>query len=388
MRALRSPTLHLARLILVASLASFIPVHAATHSGSNKKTSAVKKKSRKAVHVKTETRPPYQTQAEVIRFIDEMVSKRGFERSELEQLFAQAHYSEGVVKLMTPAIAPTGTVVKNWRVYRSRFIEPRRISAGVQFWHDHAETLTRAANEFGVPEEIIVGIIGVETIYGRNTGDFRLIDTLTTLAFDYPKTGRDRSAFFREQLEDYLLFARSNDIDLLALRGSFAGAIGMPQFMPGSYRRYGIDYDGDGHTDLLASADDAIGSVANFLVQHGWQRGLATNYPVIMPSPDTHADDIARLVDAGGEPTLTADDLKNAGLIPTSPIPPDLKLALIDLPNQSRDGSIYPTEYVLGTQNFYVITRYNRSYFYAMSVIELGTAIRNAMDPDPVPQSQ
>jgi membrane-bound lytic murein transglycosylase B len=265
------------------------------------------------------------------------------------------------------APAPPG-FRRSWVTYRDRFVEPVRIQAGLRFWGDNAATVSRAAERWGVPEEILVSIIGVETLYGRHTGDFRVMDALTTLAFDYPR----REAFFREELEQYLLLAREAGFDPLEWRGSFAGAVGLPQFMPGSIRRHAVDFDGDGRIDLRGSPTDAIGSVASFLANHGWRPGEPTHFAVEL-------EDEARArpaVDAGIPPSLTPAALAVLGVTSPQRIPPDTPLALVDLPN--GDGS---THYVLGAHNFWVITRYNRSYFYAMAVIELARALRSERPP-------
>jgi membrane-bound lytic murein transglycosylase B len=226
----------------------------------------------------------------------------------------------------------------------------------------------RAAEQFGVPEEIVVSIIGVETIYGRNTGDFRVVDALTTLAFDYPR----RAPFFTEELEQFLLLSREQRIDPFRTKGSFAGAIGLPQFMPGSIRRYAVDFDGDGRIDLLASPVDAIGSVARFLSEHGWQTGAPTHFAV------TVQDEVrARpALEAGIPPALSPMELTEMGVTSPNAIPPDTRLSLIDLPNGNDS-----THYVLGANNFWVITRYNRSYFYAMAVIDLAAALKSERPP-------
>jgi len=205
----------------------------------------------------------------VREFMDEMATRHGFERAYLESLFGQARFIDSAVQLVKPA--PPGKP-KNWQAYRDRFIEPIRIAAGVRFWNENAETLARAEAAYGVPAEIIVGIIGVETIYGRDTGKFRVLDTLATLAFAYPETPNRaaRMAFFRSELANTLVFAREHKVEPFSLLGSFAGAVGMPQFMPGNILKYGVDFNKDGQIDLRQSSDDAIGSVANFLIQHGW----------------------------------------------------------------------------------------------------------------------
>jgi membrane-bound lytic murein transglycosylase B len=305
---------------------------------------------------------------EVQAFVDEMVGKHGFGRTELAALLTNVRYLDSVVQLVKPA--PPGKP-KNWTVYSSRFIEPIRINAGVRFWNDNAEALARAEALYGVPAEILVGIIGVETIYGRDTGRFRVIDTLTTLAFAYPvaPNREARMAFFRDELAATLLYARQTGIDPLSLQGSFAGAVGMPQFMPSNIVKYGVDFDGDGRIDLKNSAADAIGSVAAFLVGHGWQRDQpgAVVYPATV-SPSRAWEQYLNL---GLEAKIRPEDLTASGVVTTSSLPPGMLYGLVDLQNGSE-----PTEYWVASNNFFAITQYNRSYFYAMSVVELGRAVR------------
>ena len=206
---------------------------------------------------------------EVRAFLDDIAARDGFDRAELDTLMAQIRYVDAAVQLVKPA--PPGKP-KNWQAYSKLMVEPVRIDAGVKFWNDNADALNRAEALYGVPAEILVGIIGIETVYGRNTGRFRVLDALTTLAFSYPEAPqrRERMEFFRGELEATLLFARQTSSDPLALKGSFAGAIGMPQFMPSSLMKYAVDFDGSGKIDLQASSSDAIGSVAAFLTAHGW----------------------------------------------------------------------------------------------------------------------
>lgn len=325
----------------------------------------------------------------VTEFIDQMVQRNGFNRSQLEVMLRKTQYIDSAIQLMKPA--PPGRP-KNWQAYRARFVEPVRINAGVTFWNDHAEALARAEAQFGVPAEIIVGIIGVETVYGRNTGNFRVMDAITTLSFAYPNTAnRDaRMAYFRGELENTLLFARENGIDPFSLYGSYAGAIGLPQFMPGSIRQYAIDFDGNGKIDLRTSAVDSIGSVANFLVQHGWKPGepavfparvqniVSTSLPVPGTSPDLPlATDASwqKFIAQGLEAKFSVTELSNGGVTPATPLPSDMRFGLVDLQNGTA-----ATEYWLGANNFFVITQYNRSFFYAMSVLELGRAVRVARD--------
>ena len=198
---------------------------------------------------------PYAARPEVRAFVREMVERHGFVERELAYLFSRARRDPAVLRAI---VAPKDTRARSWREYRSRFVSEARIGDGVEFWQRHSEALARAAGEHGVPEEIVVAIIGIETVYGRQMGGHRVIDALATLAFDHPP----RAEFFRAELEQYLLYARDAEIDVFSVKGSYAGAIGIPQFMPGSYLRYAVDFDGDGATDLRASPADAIGSVA------------------------------------------------------------------------------------------------------------------------------
>lgn len=304
----------------------------------------------------------------VADFADEMVAKHGFDRAELKALIGQVRFVDSAVQLVKPA--PPGKP-KNWQAYSALFIEPVRIDAGVKFWNENADALARAEAEYGVPAEIIVGIIGVETVYGRNAGRFRVMDTLTTLAFAYPDTpNREaRMAFFRGELENTLLLARRYDIDPLSLLGSFAGAVGLPQFMPGSILQYGVDFDGDGTIDLRNSTVDAIGSVANFLVQHGWD-STATG-PLAYPAQVSPGRAWERFIGQGLAARYRQDELSAAGAVSALPLPPGMLFGLVDLQNGAD-----PTEYWLANNNFFAITQYNRSYFYAMSVIDLGRAVR------------
>lgn len=311
--------------------------------------------------VQAKPAPDYSTRPEVQDFIDRMVQVHGFERASLERTFSQLKPSERVIHLMTPTTG--GSYRRSWREYRSRFIEPVRINGGLEFWQDNGADLKLASALYGVPEEIIVAIIGVETIYGRNTGRFKVAEALSTLAFDYPA----RADYFRAELEQFLLFSRENRINVLEPLGSYAGAIGMPQFMPGSIRRFAVDLDRDGRIDLGNSTADAIGSVASFLNQHGWVEGKPTHFQVSIADPAKARP----IIDAGPVPSFTILALAQAGITSDDEIKPDEKLVLADLVNV--DG---PADHVLGTQNFYAITRYNRSYFYAMAVIDLASTLR------------
>jgi membrane-bound lytic murein transglycosylase B len=326
--------------------------------------------------------PAYGGRADVLAFVDELVAHGAFDRGALLQTLAGARYSATSARLMQPSVA--GGTRRDWNVERARFVDPVRLAAGFRFWEDNAVALARAEAEFGVPAEVIVGILGVETVYGRNTGSFRVLDVLSTLAFDFPRGGRDRSAFFREQLADALAMDRDGAVDLATLRGSYAGAIGMPQFMPGSIQQFAIDYDGDGRIDLVGSPADVIGSVANFLARHGWIRGLPTRVALAHPDPVDAVGSarIAAMVDAGSVPSIAFVDLADAGFVADA-LPPAEPLALIDLPAGTDASGAPRTSYVAGTRNFHVITRYNHSYFYAMSVIELGETIKALREARP-----
>lgn len=304
----------------------------------------------------------------VREFEDDMVAKHGFDRTALEQLVGQVRYVESAVTLIKPA--PPGKP-KNWQAYRARFIEPIRIRAGVRFWDENAATLARAETQYGVPAEIIVGLLGIETLYGRDPGRFRVMDALTTLAFAYPETPNraDRMAFFRSELENTLLLARDTGIDPLSLTGSFAGAVGMTQFMPGNILKYGVDFDGDGKIDLTNSAADAIGSVANYLSRFGWNRKLAA--PWAYPAEVSPSRAWEPMLSGGLSARYRPEDLQAAGVSTAASLPADRLFGLVDLQNGAE-----PTEYWVADDNFFAITNYNRSYFYAMSVIDLGQAIK------------
>jgi membrane-bound lytic murein transglycosylase B len=300
---------------------------------------------------------------EVQAFIAEMVERHAFPQRALERLFADARYQDSILTAITPL--PSGT--RSWQNYRANFVNAKRIDAGVQFWRVNAGTLERAARTFGVPPEIVVAIIGVETEYGRNTGSFRVLDALATLAFDYPR----RADYFRAELEQYLLYTRESRLDATALRGSYAGAIGIAQFMPGSIRRYGVDFDGDGRRDLRGSAADAIGSVANFLLAHGWLAGA----PVALPA---RVEGEAYRAFADGEvvPIYRADVLREAGVDFSATVEAETPCALIELESPG-DAPVH----IVGLQNFYALTRYNRSSFYAAAVNELAEELKVAFRP-------
>lgn len=309
---------------------------------------------------------------EVRQFIEHMTATHDFARSELDALFRNARYTDRALKLMLPAPPDRP---KNWQAYRARFVEPVRINGGVAFWNAHADALERAHRQYGVPPEIIVAIIGVETVYGRHTGNFRVVDVLATLGFDYPDlpNRERRMRFFRGELENVLLYAREAGVDPMSLLGSYAGAIGLPQFMPGSIRHWAVDFDRDGRIDLRNSPVDAIGSIANFLVEHGWKAGEPLVFPAAVTNSAEGVPAWEAFLNQGLEAKFTLGELRAAGVQPAVTPPDDMLYGLVDLQN-----GLEPTEYWLGARNFFAITHYNRSYFYAMSVVDLARAVRTA----------
>jgi len=309
----------------------------------------------------------YQNRKEVKEFVAEMVKKHGFKQKQLTRVLAQAQYQPAIVRAMDQ---PPESALGSWQAYRAIFVRPERIEAGTQFWSRHAVALARAADEFGVSEDVIVGIIGVETTFGRNIGTYRVIDALATLAFDYPK----RSGYFRVELEHYLVFSRDQGIDPLRVKGSYAGAIGIPQFMPGSYRRFAVDFDGDGQINLATSPADAIGSIGNFLKSHGWVRGQPVAF-----SAEASGDAWRKLAGSGIVPATRLADLPSYGLKIAADLPGDTLCALIELDSPGQPSDIRVT-----LQNFFVLTRYNRSNLYAAAVLDLAAEIARARAAAPV----
>lgn len=316
---------------------------------------------------------PYSERPEAMQFADDLAARRDLDPGWVRSALGQARQLPTVSRLMQP---PAKTFVKNWRVYRSRFIDPIRIEAGVRFWRANQSALAQAEKEYGVPAEIIVGIIGVETIYGRDTGSFRVMDALSTLAFDFPAShprAAERTAYFKGELEQFLTLQNRRNADPFAPRGSYAGAMGMPQFMPTSVVKYAVDFDGDGNVDLWGSPADVIGSVANYFKAFNWQPGMPTHYPVSFDAAKLDMDslmapDILPTFSVAGF-TAKGAVLQGAALQHSGP------LALVELLN----GTDAP-QYVAGTENFYAITRYNWSSYYAMAVIELGQEVAARMN--------
>lgn len=306
----------------------------------------------------------YAQRPEVREFIAAMTADHDFDAAALTRLFAQAQTQNSAIRAMSAPV----TMPPKWFEYAPQFLSPERIAGGVAFRQAHRAVLERAEREFGVPSAVIVAIIGVETFYGRVSGRYRVLDALTTLAFDYPR----RADFFREELKQFLLLTREWNLSPLSPRGSFAGAMGLPQFMPTSFRRYAVDYDGDGRIDLWTNVGDVVGSVANFLARHGWEKG----HPVLLP---VTADPIAAKAALGDSGLSERRDYVGWTAVniavpepAAAEIDPQWSSVLVSLDQQ--DGPSYR----LGFNNFYVLTRYNRSRLYASAVWDLAQAIARA----------
>jgi membrane-bound lytic murein transglycosylase B len=304
----------------------------------------------------------YAERPEVEAFVRELSRRHGLAETELMRVFERAQRLDPVLE----AIARPAERVRTWDEYRALLITERRIAEGVEFWKKHRRALERAQKKYGVAPEYVVAIIGVETFYGRNTGNWRVVDALTTLAFDYPP----RARFFRSELESYLLMAREAGLDVFSVRGSYAGAIGIPQFMPSSARRYAVDFDGNGTIDLQTSRADAIGSVANFLKVHGWERDADVAVEARVPGDAWRA-----FADGRFEPKHTLTELRQAGIEFDSPQPAGASGTVVELANADR-----PSEFRVGLRNFYVITRYNRSALYAAAVTDLASELKKGYD--------
>jgi membrane-bound lytic murein transglycosylase B len=329
----------------------------------------------------------YGRRDDVMAFGAELAERRGLDAAWVQAALQRARFIPSVTRFIMPP--PAGTA-KNWAAYRSRFVEPVRIRAGVAFWRANEKWLRQAEEVYGVPPEIVVGIVGVETIYGQQMGNFRIIDALATLAFDFPTGRKDRSAFFRDELESLFVLCQSEGLDPLQPKGSFAGAMGMPQFMPSSFNKYAVDMDGDGHVDLRGSAADVIGSVAHYLAEFGWRRDLPTRFDVAVP---VDSADRAALLAPDIVPTFSAAEFTERGAqLSASAFAADVrlealggvgKLALVELQN----GDAAPS-YVAGTSNFYAVTRYNWSSYYALAVIELGEAVAREVGREATPKAR
>ncbi|WP_301359512.1 lytic murein transglycosylase B [Stutzerimonas nitrititolerans] len=295
----------------------------------------------------------------IAEFVEEMKRDYGFAGEQVVELLKQAERKQVILD----AISRPAERVKPWKEYRPIFITDSRIAQGVDFWRQNEAALSRAEAEYGVPAEVIVAIIGVETFYGRNTGNYRVIDALATLGFDYPP----RQPFFRQQLREFLVLAREEQVDPLTLKGSYAGAMGLPQFMPSSFRAYAVDFDDDGHIDIWNNPVDAIGSAANYFKRHGWTAGE----PVVARAAIS-GDAYEQGLTVGLEPVLNAAQMRDLGWQSEAQISDDTAVTAFRLEGAEGD------EFWLGLPNFYVITRYNRSVMYAMAVHQLSEELAQA----------
>lgn len=304
---------------------------------------------------------------DVRAFVDEVAARHGLDRAWVEETLDEAALQPRIIELMTRPAERT----KPWHEYRDHFITEERVRAGVDFWTAHRERLESVQRATGVPAHVIVGILGVETYYGRITGSFRVLDALSTLAFDYPP----RSDYFRAELEQFLLLSREEDVPPRSVKGSYAGAMGYPQFMPRSYRAYAVDGDGDGRRDLWGSWDDVIASVANYLAQHGWRAGEPVLAGASLPFPD----DTAELVAGSINTNETVGSLRRKGLEFESPLADESPAVFIQV--AGNDGP----EQRAGFHNFSVITRYNRSVLYALAVNDLGETVAGRLPVEAAP---
>ena len=298
----------------------------------------------------------YQGREDVAAFVQRMADETGYSESELVALFGQVEKQEHLFELLNK---PAEKELE-WYQYRGIFIKDKRIKLGVEFWREHRELLDEVSEQSGVPPEIIVAIIGVETFYGIYKGRDPVFDSLVTLAFDYPR----RAKFFTRELEQFLLLAKEQQFEPRALKGSYAGAMGMPQFISSSYRNYAVDFDRDGQTNLFESIPDIAGSVANYFVKHGWQRDGRVARPLTAIENNT-----VDTLEPGMKPTYQWRDLSSKGLVSQFPIADETPVALVRLQQKNHP------EYWAGFKNFYVITRYNHSELYAMAVYQLAKLI-------------
>jgi membrane-bound lytic murein transglycosylase B len=348
-------------LLVVAISAGCIGLPNALAAGQSKK--------HKAHSVRT---TPFGPRAEMAQLAADLSQDQQLPVAWVRHQLSLARRVQGLEKMVMP---PPSSSPKNWAAYQARFIEPRRIEAGVKFWQTYKDALERAQNTYGVPAELVVGVIGVETFYGQHMGNYKVLDVLTTLALHFPPEhprAQERQAFFKSELGYFLKMVHVHPKGQTTVTGSYAGAMGWPQFMPSSWSRFAVDFDGDGRIDLLKSPVDAIGSIANYFKAFGWQTGMPTHYLVQfdeakLDKPTLLAPDIL--------PSFSAATMRDKGvLLESSAQQHKGNLALVELFN----GADAPS-YVAGTENFYVVTRYNWSSYYAMAVIELGSAIKEGL---------
>ena len=351
-------TYFLTRFLLVVAISmGFIGLPNALAAGQGKK--------HKVHSVRT---TPFGPRAEMAQLATDLSQDQQLPMAWVRHQLSLARRVQGLEKMVMP---PPSSSPKNWAAYQARFIEPRRIEAGVKFWQTYKDALERAQNTYGVPAELVVGVMGVETFYGQHMGNYKVLDVLTTLALHFPPEHprvQERQAFFKSELGYFLKMVHAQPKGQAAITGSYAGAMGWPQFMPSSWSRFAVDFDGDGRIDLLKSPIDAIGSVANYFKAFGWQTGMPTHYSVQfdeakLDKPTLLAPDIL--------PSFSAASMRDKGVLLEGDAQQHKgNLALVELFN----GADAPS-YVVGTENFYVVTRYNWSSYYALAVIELGQAV-------------
>ncbi|PIE41311.1 MAG: lytic murein transglycosylase B [Gammaproteobacteria bacterium] len=308
----------------------------------------------------------YAEHKEFNAFLDEVVSEGIYPKDQLIQLMQSAQRQESILK----AIARPAEKTLTWGEYRKIFVTESRINKGIEFYKKHRATFAKAATETGVPEEMILAILGVETRYGQYRGNYRVVDALATLGFDYPP----RAKFFRKQLKQYLYLEKEAGIDISKAKGSYAGAMGFPQFIPSSYRHYAVDFDGDNVIDLVNNPVDAIGSIANYFKVHGWKKGEPVTAMASYHKKNTSDDArLKSLLNKKLKPTHTVKEFADLGLVAEAPFAPTEKATAMKLTGAEGD------EYWIGLTNFYVITRYNHSRLYAMAVYQLSQALKEKM---------
>jgi membrane-bound lytic murein transglycosylase B len=356
-------------LTLMLTLALGLAVSAVPAAARKSSSTSTKRAPARVVAAEHAPGPSYAERDDALAYAQEIAQRHGLDPTWVRHGLAQARQLPAVQRLVMPA--PAG-VAKNWAAYRARFVEPKRIQAGLDFWREHEAALAQAERVYGVPPSLVLGVLGVETYFGRLTGQFRVLDALATLSFDFPSGRRDRSGFFRDELAALFLLAQREGLDPLELKGSFAGAMGLPQFMPSSWTRWAVDFDGDGRADLLRSPADVVGSVAHYMASFGWKPGLPTHFGVRPPS-----DGLARAALLAPDilPSFSAEQMGAQGaLLDRDGQGHDGPLALVELQN----GDAASPSYIAATTNFYVVTRYNWSAYYALAVLELGEAIEKA----------
>ena len=349
----------------------------AVHASAKRKSPPAQVAAKRSKNSKAEQTLTYAQNPAAMQAAKSIAQAQQLDPAWVRSSLAQAHFLPSVVRAVTPPALPGS---RDWAAYRARVLTAQRIEAGAAFMRTHAATLARAEAQYGVPPSIVAGILGVETIYGRNMGHYRVVDALATLAFDFPDSHPkkiQRQAYFLSELEAFFAFCHSNGFDPLTLRGSYAGAMGMGQFMPSSWLQYAVDFDGSGHIDLFHSTADAIGSVAHYFSVFQWKRGMPTHYAL---AADALPADLTSLLEPDIVPSFTPQQLEGRGVVLSAAARAHAGLlALIELPM----GPSAASHYVLGTDNFYAITRYNWSSQYAMAVIDLAQAIEAAAQTQP-----